>query len=415
MPKISVQVGSTSVRLPIFIQASTSTAGLGLTGLTGTSAGLQAWYYRGTGTAVPITLTTSTVDAPYTSGLLVEINATATGLQGGYRFDPPDACFGTGANVRSCLIGIGGAANMAPLPMEVELTGWNNQDGVAGGMIALSSTGTLGTVQNIRGTATTILLAGTHAGVVIPVVQTASNVINVLGTGTMVLWAGTHTGAVIPVVQTASNVLNLLGTATSVLWAGTHSGAVIPIVQTASNLVNGITGTATVILAPVVHTGATIPLVSAVSTALVLSTSNDGRMAFLDAAVSSRGTGNGDATIANQSVINGNVIAAGTNVTGARGEILTRATAGDAMTLTTGERTAVAVAYGGRAITEGYRANGVAPTADQYMSEMLAHLGESLVTGTSKVTFKLDHTTTAARYNLTTDSSGNPTAISRGA
>lgn len=271
MPKISVQAGSTSVSLPIFVQASTSTTGLGLTGLAGTSAGLQAWYYRGTGAAVPITLATSSLNAAYTSGLFVEINSTATGLQGAYRFDVPDAAFATASNVRSCLIGLGGAANMAPLPLEVELTAWNNQDGVAGGMVALSSTGTLGSVSNVRGTATVILAAGTHAGVVIPVVQTASGLV-----GTVVLAPQVHTSAIIPIVQTASN------------------------------LVNGAPGTATVILAPVVHTGAIIPIVQTASQALVLTTSNDGRMANLDL---------------NVGAVQTNVANVGTNVTGARSDV----------------------------------------------------------------------------------------------
>jgi hypothetical protein len=225
--KISVAAGSTSVSLTVFVQASTSVAGLGLTGLAGTSAGLQGWYYRGTGTAVPITLATSSLNAAYTAGLFVEVNSTATGIQGFYRFDPPDAAFTSASGVRSVVMGVGGATNMAPVPIEIELTGWNS-------LIAVQ---------------TSVLAAQVHTGAIIPIVQTASN----LG-GTVVLAGQVHTNAVIPLVQTASNL-----SGTVVLAQQVHTAAVIPIVQTASNLGG------TVVLAPQTHTAAVIPVVQTAS------------------------------------------------------------------------------------------------------------------------------------------------------
>lgn len=62
-------------------------------------------------------------------------------------------------------------------------------------------------------------------------------------------------------------------------------------------------------------------------------------------------------------------------------------------------------------ITESYRANGAAPTLSQYMSEVLAHLGETTISGTTKTIKKLDHATTAETFTL--DSSTAPAAITR--
>lgn len=71
----------------------------------------------------------------------------------------------------------------------------------------------------------------------------------------------------------------------------------------------------------------------------------------------------------------------------------------------------IATAVGGRQITEGYRANAAAPTSDQFMSEVLAHLGESAITGTTKTIKRLDHSTTAETFTL--DSATAPTSITR--
>ncbi len=63
------------------------------------------------------------------------------------------------------------------------------------------------------------------------------------------------------------------------------------------------------------------------------------------------------------------------------------------------------------AITEAYRANGAAPTLAQFMSEVLAHLGEMDITGTTKTINKLDHATAAATFTL--NDATAPTAITR--
>jgi hypothetical protein len=63
------------------------------------------------------------------------------------------------------------------------------------------------------------------------------------------------------------------------------------------------------------------------------------------------------------------------------------------------------------AITEAYRANGTAPTLAQFMSEVLAHLGEMTIVGTTKTINRFDHTTAAETFTL--NSATAPTAIQR--
>lgn len=62
-------------------------------------------------------------------------------------------------------------------------------------------------------------------------------------------------------------------------------------------------------------------------------------------------------------------------------------------------------------ITESYRANAAAPTLAQFMSEVLAHLGEVAISGTIKTIKKLDHATTAETFTL--DSATDPATITR--
>jgi hypothetical protein len=62
-------------------------------------------------------------------------------------------------------------------------------------------------------------------------------------------------------------------------------------------------------------------------------------------------------------------------------------------------------------IAESYRANGSPPTLEQFMSEVLAHLGEADISGTTKTIKRFDHTTTAATFTL--NNATAPTAITR--
>lgn len=133
MAKIAIKKDSTSVTLQVFIQDSASTTGAGKTGLVFNSAGLTAYYARPRAAAVAITLATQTVTGAFSSGGFVEIDA--TNMPGWYRLDLPDAALATG--VSHVGVHLKGASGMAPLPLEIQLTNFDPDDGVRAGLTAL--------------------------------------------------------------------------------------------------------------------------------------------------------------------------------------------------------------------------------------------------------------------------------------
>lgn len=133
--KISRVAGTTGEVMQIFIQDSSSSTGGGLTGLTNSSAGLTAYYCRNDqGTATVISLIPMTAGT-FTSGGFAVIDG--TNMPGWYQFCPPNAVFTSG---RSAGIHLKGATNMAPLPIEIELTAVDNQDGAGFGMSRVDTT-----------------------------------------------------------------------------------------------------------------------------------------------------------------------------------------------------------------------------------------------------------------------------------
>lgn len=137
--KLSIKAGSTSQKAYIFILDSSSTSGAGLANLAYNTPGLSCYRIRNltspssgdVATLVP--LVTQTVAGAWSSNGFVAIDN--TNIPGLYRFDIPDMGLAVGA--RSVVYYFKGATNMVPLVMEIELTGWDNQDGVRGGMTAL--------------------------------------------------------------------------------------------------------------------------------------------------------------------------------------------------------------------------------------------------------------------------------------
>jgi len=122
--KLTVKKATTSKILHIFITDSSKTDGSGLTGLVYNSSGLTSYYIReGDASATAITLVTATVGT-YTSGGFKEVDA--TNMPGIYELHPPDACLATGAD--SVVIFLKGAANMAPLPIEIQLVDNTEKD-----------------------------------------------------------------------------------------------------------------------------------------------------------------------------------------------------------------------------------------------------------------------------------------------
>jgi hypothetical protein len=177
--KLAIKPGSTSQTVYVFVPDSASTTGGGKTGIAYNAASLTAYYVRVAGSAAAITLATQTVTGAWSSGGWVEVDA--TNMPGLYRFDVPDAVLA--ASSRSAIVYLKGAAGMAPVLLEIDLS--NQAD-------AVSVSGTGLTARDIG--ASVLLSSGTGTGQIS------------LTSGTVTLAAATHTGAVIPTVTTLTNL-----------------------------------------------------------------------------------------------------------------------------------------------------------------------------------------------------------------
>lgn len=211
--KLQKVAGATSEIWQIFIRDSSSTTGGGLTGLTNASAGLTAYYHRDTDTtATAISLVSMTVGT-FTSSGFKEIDA--TNMPGWYQFCPPNAAIAAGA--KSCAFHLKGATNMAPLPIEVQLTAVNF-DSASAFMTGVNSLAppTNWNLDSIDGSGRRDIskIAGqtltASGGITFPAATLASTTNITAATG-VVLSGVTHTGAVIPTVSavtglTASNL-----------------------------------------------------------------------------------------------------------------------------------------------------------------------------------------------------------------
>ncbi len=133
MAKLDPVQGTTSMSVDFFVQDSSATTGVGLTGLVYNSGSLTAYYYRqGAASAVSMTLVTMTVGT-WTSLGFKEIDA--TNMPGWYQLGVPNAALAAGA--KSVKIMLKGATNMAPVNIELQLPAVDNQDAVRFGLSAL--------------------------------------------------------------------------------------------------------------------------------------------------------------------------------------------------------------------------------------------------------------------------------------
>ncbi len=127
--KLFRKKGSTSNIITVFIQDSSSLIGAGLAGLDQTS-GIGGGYVREGGTGVALTVdedvtTEGTYQAPSTAAK-VRIGTPASMRPGFYELHFHDSLFATGAETLS--LGLGGAANMADLPLEIQLVDYTNKN-----------------------------------------------------------------------------------------------------------------------------------------------------------------------------------------------------------------------------------------------------------------------------------------------
>lgn len=121
MAKLEIKAGTTSKTLKIFVQNSSVTDGSGLTGLTNASGSLTGYYVReGANAAVSISIVSATLGT-FTSGGFIVVDG--TNMPGLYEIGIPDAAIAAGAN--SVVVMYKGAANMAPVVLEIELVAYD--------------------------------------------------------------------------------------------------------------------------------------------------------------------------------------------------------------------------------------------------------------------------------------------------
>lgn len=121
---MDIQYDSLSNSIPYVILNSSASNGARLPGVTATSAGLNANYWRDGSDPVGITLNAlASISASFSSGGFVEVNSTT--MSGRYRLDVPNAAFVSGPNW--VLITIQGASGMVPSELRADLVGWNPQ------------------------------------------------------------------------------------------------------------------------------------------------------------------------------------------------------------------------------------------------------------------------------------------------
>ena len=153
--KISRQVGTTNENLNIFVRDATNASSAGLANIVASSVNFgwcrndQAALSSGTCSTSTGTLGTFTVSA------FTQVNSTSS--LGWYQFGVPNGIFASG---RSALLHLYGAPNMAPVPIEIELTKFDNQAYVSTGTVLLDPTygpaGAISTnIVQVAGTAVT--------------------------------------------------------------------------------------------------------------------------------------------------------------------------------------------------------------------------------------------------------------------
>lgn len=368
MAKLSIVAGATSQSVNVFIQNSSLTTGAGLTGLVFNTASLVA-YYTFTGanaTSVAITLATlAAVNSAFSSGGFKEIDA--TNMPGLYRLDIPNAGLATSKG-RSVTIMLKGAANMVPCVLEVELTGLDNQDGVRAGLTALPNAAaaasgglpTIGaTIPNATaGAAGGLFIAGTNAATTITTSFTTTFTGNLTGS------VGSVTGL------TASNLDATISSRMATYTQPTGFLAAIFPSGTLANTTNITAGTITTATnltnAPTVgdFTAAMKTSLSAATPAVTVS----------------------DKT--------------GFSLTAAYDPAKTASQAGDAMALTSGERTTLSGVVYTTAMTEAYPTLNGTLTIAKAMYNINQLLSERGISGTTLTTKKRDQSTTAKTFTL---------------
>lgn len=213
MAKLAIKKASTDVTVYLFIQDSSVTTGAGKTGLAYNTSSLVAYYVRPLGSATQLTLATQTVTGAHSDGGFVEVDA--TNMPGVYRLDLSDAICATGVN--SVVVMLKGAANMAPVVLEIQLTSYDPNDAVRLGMTALPN-------------------AAADAAGGLPISDAGALDLDALNTNVSSILADTGTDGVLVSSGTGAKQISL--DAGAVLLQATQTGVTIP---TVTSITNGVT------------------------------------------------------------------------------------------------------------------------------------------------------------------------------
>ncbi len=179
MSKLNRKLGATSQKEDVFIQDTRSVSGAGLTGLSTASSGLTFYYHRDTSSASVLVALAAMTLGTFTSGGFKEIDP--TGMPGMYQLCPPDAAFASGAASVSMMLQ--GAANMAPLPLEIDLDAQVDVTAINASLTDANNLA-LGSQSIITGTAITGTLSNTAMSVSGTAASTAGNI----WVGRTVIW-----------------------------------------------------------------------------------------------------------------------------------------------------------------------------------------------------------------------------------
>jgi len=440
---IGYKRGQGSIVLRVKILNSSVATGAGLTGLSSASSGLIiSTIADNESTATAYTVAASNVETVTTLGTFAAPTAgkcrfrevDATNHKGVYEIQLADARYNV-SNAKSLLVSVLGATNAAETDVVIPLRDLDPFDSVRAGLTALPNvasgsagaiiTSGTGTAQLSVTSGLVTLAAVTHTGATIPTVTTVTNRVTANTdqlAGQTVTAATAVTFPAIISSLTAAGVRSELavelgridttigsrlasagytappsaGDNADAVWDEAYNqhttagsfGKLMDILRKANYVTEGTVAAGGTPTTTVFRTDLTEPN----------GTFDNQTLLFVSGDLQGE-----SAPIEGYSVTNGQITL---------GDALTAApTAGDAFVILPdhvhplGE---IADAVLTRTMTEAYRAAGVAPTLAQALYEVIAHMGDASISGTTKTLKKIDGTTAKT---FTLDSSTTPTSI----
>lgn len=158
--KLALKGGATDVTLYVFVQDTSQTDGSGLTGLVWNTSGLTCYYVRERGTPTALTLATlASATAAHADGGFIA--ADGTNMPGVYRLDLSDTIIASGSD--SAVLMLKGATNMAPVLVEIQLTGVDLQAAQIDTNVTQIS-GTAAAADNLEALYNVAIASGTTEG-----------------------------------------------------------------------------------------------------------------------------------------------------------------------------------------------------------------------------------------------------------